>query len=114
MIDVSDGLDADLARMLEAGELGAEIDLEALPLSPEIQRCASLAEAQTSALQGGEDYELCFTVAPSREAQLMKASQAWDVPVTRLGEVSERRGLRWLYNGKEFRLPGSGFEHFDG
>ena len=71
MIDISDGLDADLGRLLAASGCGAAIDLEALPLSAEIQSYAGVAGAQELALLGGEDYELCFTVAADCETQFI-------------------------------------------
>ena len=53
MIDVSDGLGADLGHLLDASGVGAVVDDAAVPLAPG----ATLADA----MGGGEDYELVFT-----------------------------------------------------
>ncbi len=64
MMDLSDGLGADLPRLGEASGLGYAIDLEAIPR----RRGVDL----NAALHDGEDYELLFTVAPARAAWLKK------------------------------------------
>jgi thiamine-monophosphate kinase len=64
MMDLSDGLGADLPRLGRASGLGYEIESAALPR----RRGASVE----SALNDGEDYELLFTVSPNRAAWLKK------------------------------------------
>ncbi len=64
MMDLSDGLGADLPRLGEASGLGYAIDSDAIPR----RRGADIH----AALHDGEDYELLFTVAPGRAAWLKK------------------------------------------
>jgi thiamine-monophosphate kinase len=64
MMDLSDGLGADLPRLGEASRLGYEIDVHKLPR----RRGASVE----SALNDGEDFELLFTVSPNRVGWLKK------------------------------------------
>ncbi len=64
MMDLSDGLGADLPRLAEASSLGFALDPEAIPR----RRGATL----TAAINDGEDYELLFTVPPARAAWLKK------------------------------------------
>jgi len=61
--DISDGLIADLGHICRASSVGAVIDLEAVPLSPEV--AALGAGARLEALTGGDDYELVFTARES-------------------------------------------------
>ena len=60
-MDLSDGLLLDLPRLLRKCQLGAKVMAEQLPLSNELQAVADTQEAMTLALNGGDDYELCFT-----------------------------------------------------
>ncbi len=72
-IDVSDGLAADAGKLAQASGLRARIDVERLPISAALQARLGIA-AVRAALTGGDDYELCFTVAPSR---WMKSRRGW-------------------------------------
>ena len=55
MIDISDGLAQDLGHILQASHVGAQIELECLPLDPVLQQL-SLNEKFQYALAGGDDY----------------------------------------------------------
>ncbi len=71
MADVSDGLVGDIGHICRASRVGAEIDIESLPVSPQ---CRAVAHAtggspEQWALSGGEDYELLFTTAPESAAE---------------------------------------------
>ena len=64
MLDVSDGLTGDLGHLLDAGGVGARIDLARIPASPALAQLrdgAGRALAQECLLAGGDDYELLFT-----------------------------------------------------
>ncbi|MGH8255215.1 MAG: thiamine-phosphate kinase [Steroidobacteraceae bacterium] len=83
-IDVSDGLYVDATRLLQASGCAAEIDLERLPLSAELSRALG-AEAPLLALSGGEDYELCFCVAPAQAAAVAHAAARVDQSIRCIG-----------------------------
>ena len=65
MMDISDGLDCDLRRMLNASHCGAIVELTQLPISPALKQVCqeNLWNATELALTGGEDYCLLLTVA---------------------------------------------------
>lgn len=87
MIDLSDGLGRDLARLCAFDGLAARIDADALPLRPSI---AAVPDAWRRAMGDGEDYELCFTVPPPRADHLPSAVEG--VPITRIGTIVESGG----------------------
>ena len=101
MMDISDGIASDLRHILKASSAGGRIDCAALPLSEQIRKISSLRgyDPVRLALEGGEDYELLFTVAP-------------DVPVnvehTVIGVITEGGGLKWTGREDDFM----GFRHF--
>jgi thiamine-monophosphate kinase len=103
-MDLSDGLSTDLARLCRESVVAAEIEAGALPVFPG----ATLKQA----LDGGEDYELLFTVPAIRK---MPAAIA-GVAVTRIGQVVRRRAGRPLVSlmtdGKRQPLEARGWEHF--
>ena len=112
--DVSDGLVADLGHICANSGIGAEIDADSLPLS----NAARALVAQDAALlhtvlTGGDDYELVFTVAPERAADLEAAVQGTGVPVTPIGRAVPGAGVKVLdQTGTEIILQAAGFRHF--
>ena len=84
MIDISDGLVADLGHLCRASGVGAELHSEAIPLSP---ATSDRADPLAAALSDGEDYELLFTL-PADAADALISSQPLDVAVTRIGTVT--------------------------
>jgi thiamine-monophosphate kinase len=113
MLDVSDGLDDDLRKLLAASGVGAELDAAALPLSPELLAVRTgYGSALDCALTGGDDYELCFTLPSSRDARLKELAANWMVPVTRIGAIVPGSGARWQLHGKPLAVPDTTYRHF--
>jgi thiamine-monophosphate kinase len=115
MIDISDGLLADLSRVLAASNKGATISLAGLPLSDDFVRCPvpEGAHKLELALSGGEDYELLCTVAKERENELIDLSKAFSVPVSKIGEITDTGGLVVLDSEHEpYDCRKLGFDHF--
>lgn len=112
MIDVSDGLHVDLARLLDASGLGAKLAVETLPLPAELPAGVEHHRAVELALTGGDDYELCFTVPENCSEALERTASGWDCAVTRIGATVTESGLAWTAAGENFPLPDTGFRHF--
>lgn len=112
-IDVSDGLAADLGHVLEAGGVGAVVDLDAVPLHAAAQ-AAGAEQGLRMALYGGDDYQLCFTVPKERQRTLAAAAAEWDVVPVQIGEIRREAGLTLLRGGAPAALRGSGWDHFQG
>jgi thiamine-monophosphate kinase len=112
-IDVSDGLLADLGHVLAASGVGADLDLERLPLSPALLAATDPGQARSWALAGGDDYELCFTVPSAQASALAAASAASGTAVHRIGRIVEPAGIRLRDRGVSTPLPvRAGWEHF--
>lgn len=115
MIDVSDGLLADLGHILDLSGVGALLDLSLLPFSDECRHYASAAGKDPFALPlaGGEDYELLFTASPEREAEIRSVLAGCDVPVTVIGEITAGRGLSVIDPaGNPYHPERRGYNHF--
>lgn len=110
-IDVSDGLYADAARLLQASGCGAELPVESLPLSEPLRR-ACAPQPWRAALLGGEDYELCFTAAPGQAQHIGALAVRTGVPLTRIGVLTAARGLTLTSGASTIAATFSGFEHF--
>jgi len=116
MMDLSDGLAADLPRLL--GQRGASLDLHLLPLRPEAD-IAAQRSGQPPWLHGwsdGEDYELLWALHHSipPEQFLAAWTSRFKVPATCIGHVVERADRDALLQFVGDRIPpeGGGFQHF--
>jgi thiamine-monophosphate kinase len=112
LIDLSDGLSSDLAHLCRESGVGARVDAALLPFEPLLKSAAASEEdALALALNGGEDFELLFTVSPRNTARL--PPEVGGVRVARVGEITGARGkLRIIHGGRERALKPGGFEHF--
>jgi len=112
-IDVSDGLVADLGHLCEASGCGATIDVEQLPLSAELLSLSSLRAAQAYGLSGGDDYELCFTAAPSQAQAIEQSLEPLGACVHLIGQLTEGQGVTCRRGGEPFMPPSRGYAHFE-
>lgn len=113
MIDVSDGLAADLGHVLAASGVGARIQLEDLPLSPELSCQVSAERDWSLPLSGGDDYELCFTMPGERSGELATLADRSGCPVACIGRVTASLGLRFFApDGSLWHPRQLGFDHF--
>jgi len=111
-IDLSDGLLADLGHILVASGVGAEIELRDLPY-PESMAALSPTQRWPLQLSGGDDYELCFTIAPASRERLAGLAQAAGVELTVIGAITEGSGLQVRQpDGGLYRPEQAGYEHF--
>lgn len=108
MIDVSDGLAADLGHICRASGVGAEVVAELVPVHAD---AAGQPDPLAAALGDGEDYELLFTLPPDRADPLL-AAQPLPVRTSRIGTIVAAGGLTLLRaDGRREGLRPMGWEH---
>ncbi|RPJ44250.1 MAG: thiamine-phosphate kinase [Betaproteobacteria bacterium] len=117
VIDVSDGLVADLGHICERSRVAAVVAVERLPVSALLRRHLASPVAQAAALAGGDDYELCFTAAPAKRAAVERAAGRAGLRVTRIGRVIRApQGACSVVvvdrDGLPLPLAQRGFDHF--
>jgi thiamine-monophosphate kinase len=113
-MDLSDGLADGLRQIAEASHVGMSIDAGALPIADEVRRWHQHQghDAVAAALQGGDDYELLFTVRPAHQGRLRGVERTvGDLPITRIGAVTNERRLVIRGADGDRELP-EGFDHF--
>ena len=112
-IDISDGLAADLGHILSQSQVGARLHLDRLPLSPAVSAAAANDKALNWVLNGGDDYELCFTVPPGKMDLLEQQVLAGKVTAFPVGEITQDDGLVLLLEGRVVNFESGGFQHFE-
>lgn len=114
MMDVSDGLVADLAHIADASRIGAILRASDVPVSD--AAAALLADEPDllpMLLTGGDDYELLLTAAPAAVADLQGLATELDVPLTVIGEIVSGESVAVLdRDGAALDIGSQGFRHF--
>ncbi len=114
MIDISDGLVADLNHICEQSGTGAVIYAEKLPISKEllsIQKDLTVS-CQQLALYGGEDYELIIVVSPEKAKEFEMLFKKNNLSYYRIGKITKEKGIRLVSQGKSTPLEIRGYVHF--
>jgi len=114
MIDVSDGLIADLGHICETSGVGATIELSRVPLSTAAREAISGDTALHAALTtGGDDYELLFTAPPETDSEIVSLSQSLGLPITEIGAIVAGEGVRLVdATGADIAVKIGGWRHF--
>lgn len=102
MMDISDGLGLDAARLARASGVRIELDASSIPL-----RTPSRGPRQS--LADGEDYELLFTAAAG--ATLPRTIASLGTPITRIGVVTQGSGCVLRHEDKTLDISDAGWEH---
>jgi len=111
-IDLSDGVIADLGHICQASNVGANIVLDALPLSTIMRDCLLVDDAINLALSGGDDYELLFTVSEDNKVGMETALSHAGTQVTCIGQINTSQTISTTLNNKPIPINTAGFEHF--
>lgn len=115
IMDVSDGLIADLGHIASASGVAASVQLELLPRSAAATAWFDSRTDPEAALvtlaTGGDDYELLLTAAPSDEAALKREADRQLLRLTRVGTISAGRGVTASYLGKPVDIRKPGWTH---
>ena len=112
MMDLSDGLSTDLTRLCAASGVGARLEASRIPTASKPQQFGvKNVDALDLALNGGDDYELLFTVRPSKTSRIPPTFEG--VPLSAIGETTRHRKLRLvLASGHETNLLPDGWDPF--
>jgi thiamine-monophosphate kinase len=113
MIDISDGLVADLGHICERSGVAAVVQWEAVPKPAVASRRGEDPLLRQCVLAGGDDYELCFTAPASRGRQVLDAASAAGVSVTRVGRIEAGASVTVVdAAGHALQLERGGYDHF--
>lgn len=103
-IDISDGLLKDLERILKSSGVGAILYFDEIPRFSLKENKVSL----NSALYGGEEQTLLFTVSPQKEKLLQK----YGIKAFKIGLIVPEKHIFTESKGKKRKLDVKGFDHF--
>lgn len=112
MMDVSDGLSSDLMHICKASGVGAYLEEDKIPMNEETKAMALEFNMDpiSTALNGGEDYELLFTISPKDIVKIQFMPGA-----VIIGEIVDSEDKLTLHTsgGKIYPLKAQGWNHFE-
>lgn len=114
MMDISDGLDSDLHKLVKASDCGAIIHLEKLPLSNSLKKACRLMRWNSieMAVSGGEDYCLLGTASAKEFPNLAKEfERKFASQLHPIGQIT-KHGLEYFENGRRLTMKIKAFSHF--
>src|SRR3990172_2485483 len=114
MIDISDGLTADLNHILEESRVGAILYEDRIPVSEAAVKMAKKTGRTPlyHALSDGEDYELLFALSKSEAKKVVKSPLFERGTFSCIGEITRGRGIKMKFlDGKTRRIKPQGYEH---
>jgi thiamine-monophosphate kinase len=115
MMDISDGLYIDLSRMIKASGDGATLTLESLPISAAVRALAQEYgwDPVKIALEGGEDYQLLFTVSEANATAFEKRFfEEFKYHVPKIGQITHNHQITLLQNNSPVKMAIKPFSHF--
>jgi len=114
MLDVSDGVLADLGHICEASQVGATIALPSLPLSSAARRAVEgEPDLPVRLATAGDDYEILFAAPPGADAAIGRLAAELGLPITAIGAIEKRAGVRLVdAGGNPIPVASAGYRHF--
>jgi thiamine-monophosphate kinase len=114
-MDISDGLLKDLDRMCRLTDVGATLELAALPLAAGVSAVLEMdRDFGIQLITAGDDYEVLATVPPESVAEFELNARRGGVSVRRIGHVVADAGVRLFDQfGNQIELGPTGYDHFD-
>jgi thiamine-monophosphate kinase len=114
MMDLSDGLSADLPRLCRASGVGAAVDARRVPVHRDARRARGRRTPLEHALHDGEDFELLVAHAPLGAVE-RRALARRGVALHAIGRVTEEaEGVVLVEGGRARALRARGYDHLRG
>jgi thiamine-monophosphate kinase len=112
-IDVSDGLLGDLSHLINQSSLSATLFVDDLPFG-EALSIQTIDTRYALALNGGDDYELCFSASADKHHAVIDAGQRSQTQVTCIGRLDKGSGIEIQdHQGKLISAVNQSFDHFN-
>jgi thiamine-monophosphate kinase len=114
MIDVSDGLLADLGHICETSGTAAVVEMARLPLSPAARAVVeSSRDILPRLAAAGDDYELLFATPAGATEAIVALSALLQIPITEIGRIEAGAGVRLVDDdGRTIPVEATGYRHF--
>ena len=112
-MDISDGLIGDLEKLCQASNIGAELQIQNIPLSRAAMNAITLeSNLMETALTGGDDYEILFTVAEEKLVEFEDSIKGFEGQITRIGTINSGQDVKVFdSHGKLIEFEKKSYDH---
>ena len=113
-IDVSDGLVADLEKMINNQKLSYKLHIDKIPISKQLSNLIKTKKLNKSKLiSNGDDYQVLFTASPGKSRIIHKVSKIIGAKITKIGKISSSSKKSYIIDpkGKQILLKNKGYLH---
>ena len=113
-IDISDGLLADLSKMINTQKLSYKIYLKDIPISSNLKKILTLKKlSKIKYISNGDDYQVLFTACKSKRGIIKKISTFCRIKLTKIGSIqtSNKKSLIVNHKNQEISLKNIGYLH---
>ena len=113
-IDVSDGLVADLEKMINKQNLSYTLNENNIPISKYLLKLIKSKKLNKSSLiSNGDDYQVLFTASPVKTRIILNTSKNLDIKITKIGKITSGRKKSIIIDqkGEEILLKNKGYIH---
>jgi thiamine-monophosphate kinase len=113
-IDISDGLIADLEKLINKQKLSYKLDLDSIPLSKNLKKLASKKKInKISLISQGDDYQVLFTANSSKSRIIAQTAKSLSIKISKIGKICIPSQESQIIdeNGKKIALKLKGYYH---
>ena len=113
-IDISDGLLADLDKMINNQKLSYKLFLDDIPISNNFKKMLALKKlSKIRCISNGDDYQVLFTAPKRKRGIIKKISNNYRIKLTKIGLIQSANNKSSIvdYKGKEINPKNKGYLH---
>ena len=113
-IDISDGLLADLDKMINNQKLSYKLILKDIPISNNLKKVLDLKKlAKINYISNGDDYQVLFTASKNKRRIIKKIASNYSVKLTKIGSIQSNVEKSSITNDEnlQIRLKNKGYFH---
>ena len=113
-IDISDGLVADLEKLINNQKLSYKLYLNKIPISKNLNKLIKLKIIKKiESVTRGDDYQILFTASPSKSRIIFKSSKSLGIKISKIGKICPYSQKSQIINekNKQIALKNKGYFH---
>ena len=113
-IDISDGLLADMDKMINSQNLSYKLDLKKIPISSNLKKVLDLKKlSKIKYISNGDDYQVLFTASKNKRRIIKKVSSNYRIKLTKIGSIQSISKKSYLIDDKNrhISLKNKGYFH---